>query len=315
MRIRKTMILVFISVFFVTILSIGSLWMIEEQGLPAPFFKPRAGIKLLPIHPIAQFNKAQSSLSLRKIGDQSYSLNLLLSSEISRQADIMQDISFIYSNGVLINKQSAWQSQTSSLQHSYLILGDGSKRYDVITLHLAEYHHQNKHTFSQFTVSTDKIYYLSSSISGSDLFRKPSTNTQKHWKRILDHSIQRQWQIQWNNLIQHFKINHDDYIMLPMYQLQYYNHKPISSFTPSMTKKFIATIWSSLYNYHIDHKKTQSLVGSSMPITLIHKKGHHIKLLFFNAKGKMVQITYEFEKNEAIVETNEAHIRVYGLMF
>lgn len=297
MRITKPFFILFLCLF-----SIISYYLVGEDAStiwrsfisPPMIVKEQPALKIFPLNESVKFSLAKSRLNVEDQNRENYKLQLQTISETTAPAYLRQDISLIYSNGFLVGKLYGGKVNTAYLEQNFTIKGKGSTRYNVITFHHAEIHQEDKIT-SQQTMSHDRIYILSSAFTSSSMFRKPQTNTQKQWKRILDFAIKEQWEYQWNYLIKFYNIDSSEYELIPFIQLVDYMEKPLPNLSMEQSQKVIGGIWEGIYRYYVlglnDHKQQEiETKGSTVPILLLAKDGTHLKILFRTAEGQEIQL-------------------------
>lgn len=262
---------------------------------PLPPTKTQPTLKIFPLNSSVEFIQASSTLTLEKMKRDKYELKLHSRSETSTPTYLRQDVSLIYSNGLLVERLYGWKENSPLFEQTTALKGEGSARYNVITFHHAEIHDPDDNITSQQALSQDHVYILSSAFSPTSLFRKATTNTQKQWQRILDSAIQEQWEYHWNYLIRFFKLDSNDYELIPLTQLSQYQKAPFPYFSEEETKQIIGAIWEGLYRQYVlgmiqpPHEEIKP-EGSTVPIILLAKDKTHLHILFRTAKGHEIQL-------------------------
>jgi hypothetical protein len=303
---KKIIILLFIIILisFFSLLYLAELFPFWKDGLELQSNQnSQSKLKVYPIDKFVEFHKASSRLTFHpKKGNDRYKIMLFTNSETNTPAFIRQDISLIYSNGVLIGLLYGGKENLAFFEQHISIKGEGSARYDVLTYHHAEIHHSENEVTSQHAMSQDQAYILSSAFSSSSFFREAKTNTQSHWKRILDYAILEQWTYQWNYLIEYFKIEHGHYEIIPFTQLPVYQTTPFPHFSQAETDKIIGRIWEGIYRHYVlglnnSLDKPLYQEGSTLPVLLLAKDRSHLKILFRASEGKEVQLIQQIHSN------------------
>jgi|GEM_PF-357191 len=285
---------------------IGSFFFFEPElrhDLPPANLLNKAvpSLRVYPIDHTIQFTGATSIFSLLKEKSSQYTILLQTRSETNEPTFVRQDVTLLFSNGFLVEKNYAWGEKVALVEQNIEIEGSGSTRYDTITFHHAEIHHEaSKEITSQFAMSSDQVYILKSAFSNSNLFREAITNTQKQWQRILDQAITEQWQLQKQHLIQFYKIDPTKYHVIPFTELDHFNNFSFQGFTREETKRIVGAIWEAVYKYYIlgNGKEGEPMIetiGSTVPTIFVSKNKDHLLFLFRTAKGKEVQIIQKLE--------------------
>lgn len=252
-------------------------------------------LQVFPLDQSIEFSQVNSTFTFEKERGNSYFIQLKTSSLTTTPTYLRQDVALIYSNGILLDKVYEWEENVSSLEYTMTMEGEGSTRYDVITFHHAEIHHHDRYITSQYAMSSDQVYILTSAFSAPTLFREAHTNTQKQWQRILDRAINDQWRLQKNHLFQFFRVDQKQYDLIPLTELHMYQHHSFPYFSEEETKKIIGGVWEGIYRHYIlgitnPPDEPIDTKGSTVPILLLAKDKSHLKILFRTAQGKEIQL-------------------------
>ncbi|WP_202081063.1 hypothetical protein [Caldalkalibacillus salinus] len=306
---KRWLVALLLACFGVTVYTSYAL-LFEDEALTPPSIlkhhKPQ--LEFHPIDADVQFIDAYTRVILDSREGSSHTLTVHVTSETSIPTTIRQDVALVYANGVLADRVYGGEKETAFLSQDMYIQGQGSTRYDVITFHHAEIEKEDDSMTSQQTLSQDRVYLLSSAITSSSLFREAQTNTQNHWKRILDNAIEDNWSYQWQHLMEHFELDQRDYTVIPLYELHEYTTQSFPGFDQDQTTLLLGLIWETLFERYIleihpdDHHKEQPQ-GSIMPIILVANDQTHVSILFRTAEGKEVQIEHPISfKNKTTEE-------------
>lgn len=304
-KIKLSLLFILILFSFFALLYLGAeLFPFWKDGLdPQANQRSQLILKISPIDKHVKFNYANSRLTLyQKKRNNSYKIMLLTNSETTTPAFLRQDISLIYTNGVLIGLLYGWEENLAFFEQNITIRGEGSARYDVITFHHAEIHYSDNQITSKHAMSQDQVYILSSAFPSSSFFREAQTNTQTQWQRILDYAIKEQWTYQWNYLIQYFNIDHSQYELIPFTQLPIFQTVPLPNFSQAETDQIIGRIWDGVYRHYVlgltnSPDKPLSPEGSTLPVLLLAKDRSHLKILFRASEGQEVQLIQQIHSH------------------
>ncbi|WP_246945913.1 hypothetical protein [Bacillus pinisoli] len=271
------------------------------------FFYPevRESLTYFPVDPTLAFLTAETKLTLLNEKDNDeYMVEWETYSETDKKVYLRQDISFLYTDGVLSDTMSEWKEEVSLMENGKKLKGEDSSFIQSISLHHAEVHLQDDVIKSAQKMTSDALYIIDSSFSPLESFRTPNNKEQEEWKKILDHVIAQHLQYSWNELIQHFQINREEYHELTLLDLADYNDKPLPGLDQEASQQVLGQLWEGLYkNFLLGIKlspnDTISPIGSKMPLILINKDLTNIYILIEGKNGEKIRLIQEISsKND-----------------
>lgn len=272
------------------ILLVSLLFLVNQQRgtyIQQTFAKP--SFQMMPIATDIRYTAGQSIISLDKWTKEKHKLTLDVTSSTNAAVAQRHDLSLVYASGRLVSMLNEHQSESDVSHSQIFIRGEGSIRYDVISFHHATTKTGTSTTpASQVHLSSDRVYLLSANFASPTMFREAQTNTQHHWKRILDQAIQQEMQYQWNYLIRHFEINAEDYDPYPLM------HLPGLLEDDQIGNRFIVgKIWEAIYMYYMEGEvedRKLNPINSTMPLILLDKGGNHFLMMYRTADGEEFKV-------------------------
>lgn len=244
-----------------------------------------------PIDEDNQFSKVTTTLQLIDLNDEDeYTLEWKTTSETTGKIDLSQDISLLFEDGRLLETLSSANEKNDLLTQKLKIAGEDSGHFEAITFHYRQKHYPNDITKSLQLMSYDQLYILDSPLSPIEYFKKPRTAAEIDGKRILDTIIQQNLQYSWQELIEYFNINLENYHAIPLTNLVKLNGRSLPNLTIDETKEILGTAWGALFKYYFLGIKKQdgtivSPVGSSVPLILFNNSYSHITIIFISKDG------------------------------
>ncbi|WP_226667441.1 hypothetical protein [Metabacillus litoralis] len=264
----------------------------------------RESIIFFPIDESVSFEKAATSLEL--VGnkdDDEYMIEWDVHSYTDKEIYLRQDISLLFSDGKLIDTLSEWEDQSQKLAQFKKVTGEDSSHFQSISLHYGEIHLNNDLIRSTQFMTSDHLYVIDSEFTELFSFKKPQTKEEEEWKGILDKVTEQHLEYNWNQLIDHYKIERNEYEAIPLIDLIRYNTSPLLGLSKAKTQEVIGSLWEGLYkNYFLGLKSKEGKVypakGSTMPLILLAKNSSHIIVLTQTEQGKPFKFIQRIEFTE-----------------
>lgn len=261
-----------------------------------PFQFPRTeeSITYFPIDITSPFKAVNTSLSLLdKKNINQYSVQWRISSNLSKNAYLRQDVGLLFANGRLKGKMGNWEQNKNQLVQENILNAKESLYLDAITFHFAEIHQQNESIMSSQDMSKDELYVIDSSYSPLRSFRIPSTKEERDWKKVLDQATAQQLKNSWERAMTHFHIDGNNYKHIPLTQLGRYLHEPFTGFSQLKTNEIIGKLWEGIYkNYFLTIKKADGTgidpINSTVPLILLSNDRTHLLVLFETSTGEPI---------------------------
>ncbi len=256
----------------------------------------RESFTYFPPDPDVSFVSARTSLSILTQEDEDeYTLNWKSESTLSEVAYLRQDLSFLYEEGRLIDTMSSWKENTATIHQKQEFTSEDSGHYEAISYHYGEIHYPNDIIRSAQEMSYDQLYVIDSPMTPLESFKKATNEEEKEWEYILDHAMIQQSQLIFKAMVTEYKIHPEDYYIIPLTSLYRYQDKPLPGLSKSQTTDVIGGLWEGLYkNYFLGIEstggRTESPIGSTIPMILLHKQSPYLLVLFQSKSGKNIQL-------------------------
>lgn len=255
-------------------------------------------VKYFPFDENVVFEKSETELTLLDNKNEHYIVRWISDSKTNNTIYLRQDLSLLYVDGLLKGLQSKWRENESDISLESDIHGEGSSYYQSITYHHGEVHYKNNSIKSLNRMSYDEMYVIDSEHSSLFTFRKPKEEQQIEWKDTLDHTISQQLHYHWHNLINHFQLNYDDFLFVPLTELYQFETRNLPNLDKNQTRKVIAQLWEGLYaNYILPFQETETIQKSYIPLILFSKTGDRLYVLFQDQHGEMRQLIQTYSIN------------------
>ncbi|MGX4669592.1 hypothetical protein JNUCC74_10295 [Cerasibacillus sp. JNUCC 74] len=263
---------------------LASICIINVQTKPA--------ITYFPIDQDTTFSTAKTSLSLitEKEND-NYKLLWQTNSTTDIPVYLRQDVSLLFDNGRLRGALTKWVQNTDTIQLKEMLQLEDSSLYQSISFHHGEIHKSRDEIKSIQKMSSDYLYVIDSPTTPLVSFKTAKSNYEREWKDLLDRTSKQQLLYHWNTLLNHFQIDKEKYLAVPLTSLDKYQNEPLPSLSQAQTNKIIGQLWEGLYkNYVIPIVKTEKeVVDSYIPLILFDKENKHLLVLFeLNKKKKQL---------------------------
>ncbi|SDY54323.1 hypothetical protein SAMN05421736_102222 [Evansella caseinilytica] len=234
----------------------------------------------------AAFSEFASEIQLLELKDENeYILSWGSHSKMDRQVFLLQDISLLYENGTLIGYQNVQKQHTNRVKGSAEFHGEDSGKYQAVSFHYAEVHYPNDVIRSKQAMSTDILYVIDSPLSPIITFKETATSFEKRSKALLEAIIEQQLSYSWDDLIEEYNIDRQQYYLIPLNELIDYQKNPLPSFSMEETAVIIGKLWEGLHRYYLSGINTftdnaYNPIGNSLPLILLHKNGGHLIVLY-----------------------------------
>lgn len=243
---------IFLLVFLFIILFI---YMVKENT--------KTTINFFPIDDELYFKDAYTKLTLDSDKNkQPDKVSWISISRSSSAISLRQDVSLVFINGKLTGVKSKWRENTDSINLKEYIHFNKGGLYQALSYHHGEAHYGENKIRSVQQMSYDEL--------SIDLNQNIKNNNKK------------QLLLYWNNLLNHFNINVEEYMVIPFIDLYHYNENNLPSLSKSQTDKIIGQLWEGFYKNYIipvtnsDNSKTENL----MPLILFDNNNRHLLVLF-----------------------------------
>lgn len=209
---------------------------------------------------------------------------------------LRQDVSLLYKNGYLLSIINQWQTNTSILREQRSFTISQNSILQSISFHHGEHHENDKITSVQ-RMTSDQLYIVCCKDSDKlTSFKHPDNVQMDHVATLLDEQVMKHLQQHWNVLIEYYKIQLDQYELIPLYELIRYNDNSLPQLSMSKTKAVIGQLWEGLYkNYILPLSKQKYFTNKNfMPLVLFDRKGTHL-IVLYNINGKPEQLYQQIE--------------------
>lgn len=243
----------------------GIIFSLKNNAQPA--------VKFFPIDEKESFQIAETNLDLNSEKGPRNSFTWTSNSKSEQALYLRQDISLLYENGKFKGVQSKWKEDTDAIQLEEKVPLHQGSIYQAIS-----YHHGEKHGKEEIK-SLQHMSFDQLKPSGETIELQTKQNLIYHWNQLLDH----------------FNIDLDSYLSVPLIDLHKYNNNNLPSLTQSQTDKVIGQLWEGLYkNYVIPvGKKSNNKQTHYIPLVLFDKKATHL-LVLFELNGKKERLIQQF---------------------
>ena len=232
----------------------------------------------------AFFLSAETSLTLMKKNSNGYLLLWRIGSILDRKAYLRQDISFLFSNGKLLDKTGeSWKQQVDKISLEKKINHKESADFKAISFHHAEIHSDDQISSVQ-RITHDELYVLDSNFSPLHSFRQPVTKEEKAWKTVLDKLTQQRLQHALQKAKSSYSIHDHLYTTYLLTDMYLFADSPLPGFSEKQTQAIVGRLWEGLYkNYFLGIKKKDGTIadalGSTIPLILLAKDRSHLLVI------------------------------------
>ncbi|GAB3795524.1 hypothetical protein [Virgibacillus kimchii] len=255
-------------------------------------------ITFFPLNKERAFVEADSTLSLIAENEKDrYEIKWSSSSQSDEPFYLRQDVSLLYENGLLKGVRSKWVEDTDVIQIKEKILQEDSGFFQVISFHHGEIHNDDSKITSIHTLSGDYLYVIDSPTTPLESFKEPNNSYEAEWKNLLDKASKQQLLFHWHQLFTYFGVDEENYLAVPLTELNKYVKEPLPSMTQDETDKIMGQLWEGLYKNYIIPIVSEDTdrINSYIPIVLFDKKKNHLQVLF-ELNGEKQQLLQKFSR-------------------
>jgi len=240
-------------------------------------------ITYFPLNEERSFVETESNLTLvaEKAKDH-FEIKWTTGSKSDQPFYLRQDASLLFENGLLRGVRSKWVQNTDVIQIEERLLQEDSSYFQVISFHHGEIHDSGSEITSIHRLTTDHLYVIDSPATALESFKEPVNSFEDEWKDLLDRASKQQLLFHWHQLFTYYDIKQEDYLAVPLTQVDKYQDEPLPSMTQAETDKIMGQLWEGLYkNYIIPIvNEDPDSVHSYIPIVLFDKNHDHLQVLF-----------------------------------
>lgn len=255
-------------------------------------------ITFFPLNEERSFNVSDSALSLiAENAKDRYEIKWSSTSQSDQPFYLRQDVSLLFENGLLKGVRSKWMENTDKIQIEEKLVQEDSGFFQVISFHHGEIHQDKSEITSIHSLSADHLYVIDSPTSPLESFREPETSYEDEWKKLLDRTSKQQLLFHWHQLFSYFRIDHENYLAVPLTELNKYAQTPLPSMTQRETEKIMGQLWEGLYkNYIIPIvSDDREQINSYIPIVLFDRNKEHLQVLF-ELNGEKQQLLQRYSR-------------------
>lgn len=258
-------------------------------------------IKFFPIDREVTIEQANTSLSLDNNDEIVWEINSISSD----QAFLRQDVSLLYENGKFKGVHSQWKQNIADLTAEHRFKPMNSSRLEAISFHHAEVHHSNDTITSAQKMTNERIYLIKEN-DQFHLFNKADNKKESIWKEKLDKMTEQQLKFYWNKLIDHFQIDKDKYLLIPLTELYQYEEQNFPNLDQKSTKEVIGRLWEGLYKNYILllRENEQSIDVHYIPLILVANDASHL-LVIFELNGEKQKLIQQIPQASSTYKGNE----------
>ncbi|MFD1018751.1 hypothetical protein [Thalassobacillus hwangdonensis] len=278
-------------------ITLAGIWMLFVYFTAAP--NVENVIKYFPLDTSKTFTDAKTTLSFHDQKDtDEYEVDWETTSTSSEPMYLRQDLSLLYVNGQLRGILNKWKEDGQTIEQVTSIHGEDSSLYQAITFHHGEVHYPEDVIKSIQKTSYDQLYVIDSPHTPLESFKQPDNAQQKEWVDKLQHSLNQQLDYQWDDLLLHFNIDVDNYVAVPLTDIQKFENTAIPGVSQQETSRILGQLWEGLYKNYVlgiaDAKNSGHPIQSYIPLVLFDKNGTHLMVLFEDDKGNKEQLIQRY---------------------
>jgi hypothetical protein len=266
------------TIFFVLFIIIGIFTIIYAlKSISSP------AITFFPLNEERSFVEAESRLSLiAENAKDRYELKWTAGSRSDQSFYLRQDASLLFENGLLRGVRSKWVQNTDEIYIEEKLIQEDSSFFQVISFHHGEIHDADSEITSIHRLTSDYLYVIDSPATPLESFKEPGNSFEAEWKDLLDRASKQQLLFHWHQLFTYYGIKQEDYLAVPLTQLDKYQDEPLPSMTQAETDKIMGQLWEGLYKNYIIPIVSEDAerVNSYIPIVLFDKNKEHLQVLF-----------------------------------
>ncbi|WP_164216113.1 hypothetical protein [Virgibacillus sp. YIM 98842] len=254
-------------------------------------------ITFFPLNEERTFLEAESKLHLiAENAKDLYEISWTSDSKTDQPFYLRQDVSLLFENGLLRGVRSKWVQDTDEIHIEENLLQEDSSFYQVISIHHGEIHDDSSEITSIHQLSHDYLYVIDSPATQLDSFKEPGSSYEAEWKQLLDRSSKQQLLFHWHQLFTYFGINEEDYLAVPLTELDKYEEEPLPAMSNKETGKIMGQLWEGLYKNYIIPIVSEDAesMNSYIPIVLFDKNNKHLQVLF-ELNGEKQQLLQKYD--------------------
>lgn len=276
-----------IIIFFIISIFLVFLYQSKINSIPS--------ISYFPLDKETSFTKSQTKLKVNvQKGQKNYTISWNALSQSDKTMYLRQDVSLLFSNGKLLGALSKWQENESIIELNKTIQTQGTSHFQTISYHHGELHYPNGSIKSIQQMTYDELYLLENAASDIHSFHKPKTSRDLKWEKALNGQTSQTLLYHWNNLLNHYQINKEDYLIVPLTALNRFNKDSLPSLSQEQTNQIIGQLWEGLYkNYLVPITYEKEHVSSYVPLILFGKDNKHLVVLF-EINGKKERLIQQY---------------------
>lgn len=276
-----------LTIFFILGISTFILYQAKTDSIPS--------ISFFPLDDETSFTEAQTNLKIKEQHDQKeYTIAWNSLSKSDKTMYLRQDVSLLFNNGKLLGALSKWHEDEDTINLSADISTQGTGHLQSISYHHGELHYPDGSIRSIQQMTYDELYVIESASSTNHSFHKPKTKKDVKRKKSLSGKTSQTLLYHWNKLLNHFQVNEEDYLIIPLTALDRYNTEHLPSLSQPQTNQIIGQLWEGLYkNYIVPITYEKEQVSSYVPLILFDKDTKHL-LVLFEINGKKERLIQQY---------------------
>ncbi|WP_430785268.1 hypothetical protein VBD025_10705 [Virgibacillus flavescens] len=251
-------------------------------------------ISFFPIDEQTQLTEAQTNLDFNKPNSgMNYSIDWNSQSKSDKKLYLRQDVSLLFNNGKLIGASTKWREDENAIKLSKMVPANAPSYSQAISYHHGEIHYPDQTIKSIQKMSYDELFVVKDS-SGFHSFKNPGTEQEIIWKISLTGEVNQKLNYHWDEILNHFQINKEDYLIVPLTGLIKYNTEKLPGTSNKQTKQIIGQLWEGLYkNYIVPVTYEEKQVRSYVPLILFEKEKKLLYILF-EINGKKERLIQQY---------------------
>src|SRR5699024_712001 len=227
-------------------------------------------ITYFPIDYDRTFTSAESSLTPT---NEQYTIDWASHSTSEDSLYLRQDVSLLFRNGALVGVLNKWLQNTTTIEQKQPVTIRPNAVVQTISFHHGE-RHDNETITSIQAMSTDELYMLK-----NNSFKTPKTYGQTQAVTELDQQIKHQLHMYWEELMNHFNINEEEYSSIPLTEIVNFDQYLSDTVSEKASDRIIGQLWEGLYkNYILAAVEANS--NDFMPIILLANDQTHLFILY-----------------------------------
>lgn len=272
-----------------TILYVMMIIVLSTVILHRIYSQTETTITYFPPDETLSFIRSSTDLDMLNLTNKVKEIKWSVNSQTNKPTYLRQDVSIVYADGKLKAIHNKWLQQADDISFHEKLTGD-EHVWQAITLHHGESHLNEDTIRSKQLMSFDTLFIKRLSTNDIITFHEPHTEQEEMIKEELINQLH--LHAYWDELMDYFNIQQNDYDMIPLTDLSKYNNKPLPNLTMKQTDQVIGQLWEGLYkNYLIPIVSAKKAVNSGIPIILLNKNHDHLLVLYDinGEKQKLIQ--------------------------